>query len=342
MVASPIHRIHTVMPDSPATRPPLTHDDPLLPALSQTPSDADQALLARYFAARHADSTLRAYRTDWAAFSAWCDTRGLRALPASAETVAAFLAAEADSGRKTSSIRRRVAAIRLAHRLSGQESPTTAELVRGTLRGIARTHGSAPNQKAPALAEQIQSMVDTLDCTRPQGLRDRALLTLGFAGAFRRSELVALTVADLEETAGGLRVQVRRSKTDSEGQGQIVPVIRGEHYCPVRAVRAWLGAAGIREGWVFRRLYRGDRIGEQALSAHSVAAVVKRCALAVGLDPDQYAGHSLRAGFITSAALAKADLFKLMEVSRHKDPKTVMIYIRRGDAFEDHAGAGLL
>ncbi|MBK1723583.1 hypothetical protein CKO23_15225 [Thiocystis violacea] len=298
--------------------------------------------MARYFAARHASSTLRAYRTDWTAFNAWCETKGLPALPAAAETIAAFLAAQAEAGRKISTLRRRLAAIRLAHRLCGHASMTHSELVRGTLRGIARTHGSAPDQKAPALAEQLRAMVDALDQSRRQGLRDRALLTLGFAGAFRRSELVALRVEDLEETSEGLRVHIRQSKTDAEGLGEVVPVIRGDLYCPVRAVREWLRAAGITEGWVFRRMYRGDAVGEHALTAHSVAAIVKRSALAVGLDPDQYAGHSLRSGFMTSAALSKASLFKLMEVSRHKDPKTVMIYVRRSREFEDHAGEGLL
>ncbi len=133
----------------------------------------------RYFTARHADATRRAYRCDWTRYTAWCDARGLCALPAAPETVAAFLAWEAGAGRKVSTIRRRVAAIRLAHRLCDHEPPTNAELVHGTVRGIARTHGSAPNQKAPALAELLRLVVDTLDDATHQGRRDRALLTLG-------------------------------------------------------------------------------------------------------------------------------------------------------------------
>jgi site-specific recombinase XerD len=305
-------------------------------------SGEDRERLAHYFAARHADATLRAYRSDWALYAAWCALRGLLALPAAAETVAAYLAYEAANGRQVSTIRRRVAAIRLAHRLCDYEPATNTELVRGTLRGIARTHGAAPRQKAPALAERLRDMLDTLDARTRQGLRDRALLTLGFAGALRRSELAALRVADLEEVPRGLRVHVRQSKTDQEGMGQVVPVIRGEAYCPVQAVRDWLTAAAIAEGPVFRRMYRGDVVSGAPLSPHSIAAVVKRCALAAGLDPDDYAGHSLRSGFMTSAALAKASLFKMMEVSRHKDPKTVMIYVRRSAEFQDHAGEGLL
>ena len=132
-------------------------------------NDADQARLVRYFAARHADATRRAYRSDWTLYAAWCDTRGCCALPATPATVAAFLAYEADDGRQVSTIRRRAAAIRLAHRLCDYEPPTNAELVRGTLRGIARTHGAAPHQKAPALAERLRAMVDTLDDTTHQG-----------------------------------------------------------------------------------------------------------------------------------------------------------------------------
>lgn len=302
----------------------------------------DRERLTHYFAARHADATLRAYRSDWTLYTAWCDARGLLALPAAPTTVAAYLAWEAANGRQVSTIRRRVAAIRLAHRLCDHEPPTNTELVRGTLHGIARTHGAAPRQKAPALAELLRGMVDTLDATTHQGRRDRALLTLGFAGALRRSELAALQVEDLEEVERGLRVHVRQSKTDQEGLGQVVPVIRGEAYCPVRAVRDWLGTAGISSGPVFRRMYRGDVVSAAPLSPHSIAAVIKRCALASGLDPADYAGHSLRSGFMTSAALAKASLFKMMEVSRHKDPKTVMVYVRRSAEFQDHAGEGLL
>jgi integrase len=266
----------------------------------------------------------------------------LCSLPAAPETVAAFLAAEADAGRAVSTVRRRAAAIRLAHRLCDCESPTAAETVRGTLRGIARTRGSAPHQKAPALAEEVRAMVDCLDLATLGGLRDRALLTLGFGGAFRRGELAALTVADLTELPGGWHVRVRSSKTDPEGAGQIVPVVRGGTHCPVRAVRAWIDAAGLRDGALLRRLYRGGRVSERGLTGHSVAAVVRRCAAQAGLDPAQYAGHSLRAGFLTSAAAGGASLPRIMAVSRHRDPRNAMRYIRPVDDFLDHAGAGLL
>ncbi|KAA6181514.1 tyrosine-type recombinase/integrase [Thiohalocapsa marina] len=292
--------------------------------------------------AGRAESTQRAYRADWQRFCDWCESRGHPALPASPEIVAAYLAAEADAGRKVATLRRRVAAIRLAHRLCGHEPPTNSELVRATLRGIARLHGAAPQQKAPALADVVRRMVDTLDRSTLRGRRDRALLTLGFASALRRSELAALAVGDLEFVTEGVRVHVRRSKTDQEGLGQVVAVIRGGDYCPVAAVSDWIAAAGIGSGSLFRRMHRGDVVSAQPLSGHSIAAVVKRCAEACGLDPAAFGGHSLRAGFLTSAAQSKASLYKLMEVSRHTDPKSVMRYVRRAAEFEDHAGEGLL
>lgn len=304
--------------------------------------EEDRARLERYFGARHAAGTVRAYRSDWGIFAAWCETRSLRPLPGTPETLAAFLASEADAGRAVSTIRRRLAAIRLAHRICAYPSPTASELVAGTLRGIARTLGSAPQPKTPALAEDVRAMIDATDAATRRGLRDRAILGLGFGGAFRRGELAALCVEDLEETAKGLRVSVRRSKTDPESRGQIVAVIRGESHCPVRAVSAWQDAAGVRAGALFRRLYRGDRVGEQGLSGHSVGTVVKRAAAAAGLDASLYGGHSLRAGFLTSAAQANASLFRMMDVSRHRDPRTVMRYIRMSEEFEDHAGTGLL
>lgn len=304
--------------------------------------EADLARVLDYFERRHAPATIRAYRADVTAFAQWCQSRGLPALPACAHTVAAFITAEAEAGRKVSTIRRRVTAIRLAHRYAACEAAIDFDLVQGVLSGIANTHGTAPDQKAPALAEQLRAMLDTVDLASRQGLRDRALLTLGFAGAFRRSELVALRVEDLDESAAGMHVFVRRSKTDQAGAGAKVPVLRGEHYCPVHAVREWLSAASITQGFIFRRLHRGGGVSDKPLTGQSVAKIVKRYAAAAGLDSAQFAAHSLRSGFLTSAAMSGSTLIKMMEVSRHKDPRTVMVYIRRKSDWEDHAGEGLL
>ena len=186
-------------------------------------------------------ATRRAYRTDIRAFETWCGERRVRAIPAAPEVVASFLAHEAQRGLAVSSISRRAAAIRLFHRSAGHATPTESEVVRSTLRGIRRTLGVAPKQKKPLTSELLLSLLEHIpDSLR--GKRDRALLLLGFAGAFRRSTLAMIEVEDLEEVADGLRVQVRRSKTDQEGQGAVVPIVRGRKACPVEAVNDWMAS----------------------------------------------------------------------------------------------------
>jgi integrase len=175
-------------------------------------------------------------------------------------------------------------------------------------------------------------------------LRDRAVLLLGFAGAFRRSELVALDVADIEDVPEGLLITIRRSKTDQEGQGRKVAIPRGEIACPVAALKAWLEAAGITEGAVFRRVFnkRNQRVSAARLGACNVAAIVKVAARKLGLDPIAFAGHSLRAGFVTSAVKRGANLLKITDVTGHRSLEMLKTYSRDAEAFVGHAGAGLL
>ena len=204
-------------------------------------------------------STRRAYRIGIRDFTAWCRARVLAPLPAGPETTAAYLAHLATKGLSVSTIGQRAAAIRYMHTLANHETPTGGGEVRATLSGIRRTIGTAPEKKTAATADIVKAMLaqcpDTLI-----GKRDRALLALGFAGAFRRSELVALGVADLTEVPDGLRVLVRRSKTDQEGQGQEISILRGVRICPVEAVQVWLTAGGITSGPVFRQVALGDRV----------------------------------------------------------------------------------
>lgn len=308
-----------------------------LPALRQADLEAAEAFARD----QHASATRHAYRSDFRVFRDWCAARLLSHFPAEPETISAFIAAEARAEIKAATIGRRLAAIRYAHVLAGYDSPTGSEIVRATLKGIRRTLGVAPSRKAPATARIVALMA--AGCADDlRGLRDRALLLLGFCGAFRRSELAGLRVDDLEEVEGGLRVSLRRSKTDQEGVGQIVAVVRGERLCPLAALRAWLDAAGITEGPVFRPFSRSGRPLDRPLTPKSVAVIVKTHAERAGLDPAQFAGHSLRAGFLTSAAANGASLFKMMDVSRHKSVDTLRGYIRRAEEFENHAGTGLL
>jgi site-specific recombinase XerD len=290
--------------------------------------------------AEKAVSTRKAYGTDFRLFKAWCDARGVPALPAAPETVAAYIAAEAQTA-KPSTISRRVAAIRYAHKLAGVETPTDAEGVKATMRGIRRTYGSARVRKAPAVAGKMLGMVATAP-DRLSGLRDRALLLLGFAGAFRRSELVALDVADLEENETGLLVTIRGSKTDQERQGVTIAIARGDIACPVKALREWLDAAGIEAGSIFRPIDKGGTVRASRLTCRSVANFVKAYAGRAGFDASTFSGHSLRSGFLTSAAGKGASIFKMMDVSRHKSVDTLRGYVRDAELFKDHAGTGLL
>lgn len=314
----------------------------LIPTASTAPAlaaELDRA--AGYARAAKAEATRRAYKSDFALFEAWATERQAPVLPAAPETVAAFLAYEADRGTKPSTINRRAAAIRYAHRLAAHTSPTGDERVRAVLRGIRRSRGVAPAKKAPATSDVVIGMAMAANGALVDA-RDRALLLLGFAGAFRRSELVTLDVADLQETREGLLITIRKSKTDQESAGQTVAILRGETACPVKALLTWLDRAGITDGPLFRPISRGGRVRDRRLTDKSVADIVKKRAEKIGLDPSTFSGHSLRAGFATSAAARGANLFKIMDVTRHKSVDTLRGYVRNVEAFKDHAGSGLL
>jgi site-specific recombinase XerD len=287
-----------------------------------------------------AAATRRAYRSDFRIFEAWCRHRGVSALPAIPASVAAFLAHDVEKGTRPSTLGRRVAAIRYAHKLANHPVPTDDERVKATMRGIRRSLGTAPRKKAPATAERIISMALAAG-NDMKGLRDRALLLIGFAGAFRRSELVALNIEDLEESELGFKVTIRHSKTDQEGAGQTIAIVRGSVACPVAALKAWLEAAGITTGAVFRSVKKGGAVAGR-LPAQSVAEIVKAYAERVGLDPALFAGHSVRSGFLTSAAKRGASIFKMMDQSRHRSVETLRGYVRDAEIFKEHAGAGLL
>lgn len=294
-----------------------------------------------YMSQAKAENTMRAYRADWQDFTGWCAESGVNALPASSETLALYLAARAD-GCKVSTLQRRLSAISQAHALAGYDSPTKSAAVRLVWQGIRRAKGIAQEGKAPALTADIRRMVVALP-DGILGIRDRALLLLGFAGAFRRSELVALDRSDVELTREGVTVTIRRSKTDQEGVGRKVGIPYGSNpdTCPVRALAGWLEASGITEGALFRSLNRHGHILADRLSDKGVARVVKRAAEAAGLDPANYAGHSLRAGLATSAAAAGVSERAIMQQTGHKSVGMVRRYIRDGSLFRENAAASV-
>ena len=310
---------------------------------SQLP--ADTALIERTrdsIRASKADGTLRAYRADWRSFEAFTDQHKIEALPALPEAVAAFLQSEADQGRKASTLARRVAAIKFAHESAGMPTPTDSKIVKDAMKGLRRILGTRPDKKKPVTADMALKLIAHTDDSLT-GLRDKAILLLGFAGAFRRSELAALTTDDLKFSDNGVDILIRRSKTDQAGEGQSVAIIRGRSACPVEAVKDWLEAAEITKGPVFRGLFKGGkRIRASAISDKAIYDLVKKYAAKAGLDAADFGAHSLRSGFLTSAAEAGASISKMQAVSRHKSVDVLIGYVRHADRYKDHAGDGLL
>lgn len=303
---------------------------------------SELAAAVAYAKAEKAPATRKAYETDFRLFRAWCEAKGVSALPASPETLAAYLAHGAAEGAMVSTLSRRVAAVRYAHKLASLPAPSDAEAVKATLRGIRRTIGAAKVKKAPAIATRIKAMVAACPAT-VAGKRDRALLLLGFGGALRRSELVALDVEHIEETSEGLRVLIAKSKTDQDAEGVTIAISRGSsEACPVAALREWLDTAHIESGPVFRPINKAGTVSTERLTDRSVANLVKAYAARAGLDEKLFSGHSLRRGFLTSAAAAGKSIFRMMDVSRHKSVDTLRGYVQEAELFKDHAGAGLL
>jgi len=292
--------------------------------------------------ASKAKGTLRAYASALRSFETWCRSHGLDALPAAPETVVLFIEAEARSGRKVSTIEVKLAAIRFMHLKTGHVPPTGSQFVIEEMDGIRREIGVAPAKKRAATAALIAEMLAHAPAITMKGKRDRALLLLGFAGALRRSELVGLNVEDLDIGPDGITLTIRRSKTDQEGAGQVIGIPNGAKLRPVEAVTAWLEASGIEEGAIFRPIGKGGRLQEGRLSDRSVANLVKHYAEAAGLDVEGFSGHSLRAGYITSAAENGVDEGRIMDQSRHTDVRTVRGYVRRTNLFRNHSGSGFL
>jgi site-specific recombinase XerD len=299
------------------------------------------ASVRAYLAAEKSPGTRRAYAADWRAFHTWCESVKEPPLPARPETVARYLALLADQGLKASTIVRRCAAIRYAHKAAGHEPPTASEGVKATMRGIRRSIGTAVTRKEPAVASVLALMLERLPATLA-GTRDRALLLIGFAAARRRSEIAALDVADIAFHRDGMIVHVRRSKTDQEAAGAEIPVPHGVRLRPVAALQAWLEASGITQGPLFRPIDRHGRLQPGRLTDRSIARIVKKAARGAGLDEAVFSGHSMRAGFVTSALEDEVDFFKVMNTTGHKDVRTLRVYDRRARGFAQHAGKGFL
>lgn len=288
-----------------------------------------------------AKNTRKSYLSDWKHFTTWCETFGYQSLPADADTIVDYLLALTDQGYKISTIQRRISSISQAHQ-AAKFNPISMrfEPLKSAWQGLKNMRGTAQQAKAAILIDDMRMMVDTLH-DNLLGTRDRALLLVGFAGTFRRSELVSLNVEDLEFTREGITIHLRKSKTDQEMKGRKIGIQYGSRIetCPVRSLQTWLDQSGIESGALFRPVAKGGKLQDSRLSDKAVALVVKRCAKAAGLDATKYSGHSLRAGGATAAAVGGASEKRIMDQTGHKSENMVRRYIRDGNLFRDNASS---
>lgn len=298
-----------------------------MPVPADTAHDDD--LVSKYRGASKSAKTIADYKSHWAAFEEFCRVRRAVAMPAAPETVERFISNLANDGCSVSTIRARLAAIGYIHEIAGAANPAKTIGVRETMKGIARERGSAPTKKAALTIDEVRRGVAVLD-TNPRGLRDRAMLLTGYFGAFRRAELVALAVHQVRFERDQTRILIARSKTDQEGKGKIkhLPVLASElaDICPTRALRAWLESGGIGSGAVFRAIDRWGHVSNKPMTSKEVARLVKRVAEATGLSAKDFAGHSLRSGFVTDATKAGATDAEIMEQTGHTRRETVDEY----------------
>lgn len=295
----------------------------------------------KYIHSATSAATRQAYQSDARVFSEWCNERGVTALPATGATVADFIASQAESGLKVSTIVRRCAAIRALHEAAGKPTPTDEKVVRSTLRGIKREHGVAPTRKKALTVDMLYKVLARVDESTLQGKRDKAILLLGFSGAFRRSELAALEVSDLAFKEQGIEVFLKRSKTDQFAEGETVAIV-SKRMDIAGALQDYMQEGGITSGALFRPISKSGNLRPQAITGKSIAEVVKRYASLAGFAPDDFAGHSLRSGFVTTALEHGASMFRVMDVTRHKSVQTLKGYARQADKFRDHAGSSFL
>jgi site-specific recombinase XerD len=289
-----------------------------------------------------AENTRLAYQKDWTHFTGWCQAVGCEQLPAQPEVIVLYVTSLVSDGRKVSTIERRLAAISQVHQYAGHESPTCTPLVREVLKGIRREKGTMPRTVDALETQELRRIIEHLPPTL-KGQRDQALLLLGFAGALRRSELVGLDVEDITTCAEGLRVTIRRSKTDQIGAGRIIGIPYGSNLstCPVRAYQAWLVRSGITSGAVFRGLDKGGHVISDRMTGRAVAKIIQKAAVRAGIDTKHYSGHSLRAGHATVAAKAGYSETTIMRTTGHRSERMVRRYIREGTLFQNNSAAGL-
>jgi len=289
--------------------------------------------------------TKRVYQSDWKIFENWCELRGYQPTDATPEIIAMFVSSQFADGKHPSTLNRRLAAIKFAYKCIDKLSPTDNEIVRGALKGIRRDEKAPPiKAKKAAVVKIIKEMVQLCESNSLRDIRDRAILLLGFAGAFRRSELVAINIEDISFNEKGMEIKIHKSKTDQEKQGNIKIILsaKDKPFCPITAVQLWIEKAKLKEGALFRGITKGNQILNNRMSVNVVYNLIKECAVKLELQLEDFSPHSLRAGFVTSAYENKAMLTKIMEQAHMKSMQTAQRYIRHAQRYENHAAENLL
>jgi len=291
-----------------------------------------------------ANNTIRAYKSDFKDFGGFCAKNGLKSLPTEPKIVSLYMTYLSTKDAKMSTLRRRLVSIGVIHRLKGHYLDTKHPIIIENLMGIKRKKGSYQKGKKPILINHLKLIIDEIDkeTSDEKGirkLRDKTIILLGFAGGFRRIELISIDYEDLEFVAEGVKIFIRKSKTDQFGEGMIkgLPYFTNQQYCPVWHLKKWLEISEIKSGPIFRRFFKGLNLGKNRLTDQSVALFLKKYLSNAGIENQDYSGHSLRSGFATVSAEAGADERSIMAMTGHKTTQMVRRYIKEANLFKNNA-----
>jgi site-specific recombinase XerD len=288
-----------------------------------------------------ANNTLRAYKSDFKDFGAFCSSHKLSSLPTEPKIVSLYLT-HLSKNSKISTLRRRLVSISMVHKLKGHYLDTKHPIIVENLMGIRRVKGSIQKGKKPLLINHLKQIINSINeqnSNETKKLRDKAIILIGFGGGFRRTELISIDYEDLEFVPEGLKITIRKSKTDQFGEGMVkgLPYFNDKNYCPVINLREWLEISKIKTGPVFRRFSKGSVLTNNRLSDQSVVLLIKEYLRLAGIENKNFAGHSLRSGFATVAADAGADERSIMAMTGHKTTQMVRRYIREANLFKNNA-----
>tara|TARA_B110000971_G_scaffold168430_1_gene172788 strand:+ start:355 stop:1359 length:1005 start_codon:yes stop_codon:yes gene_type:complete len=289
-----------------------------------------------------APNTIRAYKSDFSDFRLFCTKNGFRSIPSEPSVVSLYLTHLSTNDAKMSTLKRRLVSIGVIHKLKGQYLDTKHPSIVENIMGIKRRKGSYQKGKKPLLINNLKIIIDTIDqLNKPEikKLRDRSIILIGFSGGFRRNEIVSLDHDDLDFVTEGLKINIRRSKTDQFGEGSIkaLPYFDNSQYCPVASLRNWINISKINSGPLFRRFSKGSKLLKNRLTDQTVALLIKEYLQLAGIDSKNYSGHSLRSGFATSAAESGVEERSIMAMTGHKSTEMVRRYIKEANLFKNNA-----